>query len=296
MTSSEELGREVRRLELSTRHLVRDVLAGAYLSVFRGRGVEFSEVREYAPGDDVRSIDWNVTARLGVPHVKRYVEERALTVMFLVDVSASAGFGTRQRTKRALAAELCAVLALAAARNSDRVGALLFTDRVESLVMPRQGRRQARRVISELLACEPAGRGTDLPAALDALRPALRHRCVLFIVSDFWSAGRGLDLAIARAARQHDVIAVQLLDPRERELPRAGQVPMWDPEVGDWSYVDTDSAAVREHFARRMQAFDEETGERFRAAGVETLRLETGRDYAEPLLGFFRARERRLWR
>ena len=296
MTNLEDLGREVRRLEITTRHLVRDVLAGAYLSAFRGRGVEFSEVREYQPGDDVRSIDWNVTARLGTPHVKRYVEERALTVMFLVDVSASAAFGTRLRTKRELAAELCAVLALAAARNSDRVGALLFSDRVESLVMPRQGRRQAQRVISELLACVPTGRGTDLPAALDALRPVLLHRCVLFIVSDFWSAGRELDVALARAARQHDVIAVQLYDARERELPRAGLVPMWDPEADDWSYVDSESAAVREHFARRMSAFDEETRERFRAAGVDTLRLEAGRPYAEPLLGFFRARERRLWR
>jgi uncharacterized protein (DUF58 family) len=296
VTSPEDLGREVRRLELTTRHLVRDVLAGAYLSVFRGRGVEFSEVREYAPGDDVRSIDWNVTARLGAPHVKRYVEERALTVMFIVDVSASAGFGSRVRTKGDLAAELCAVLALAAARNSDRVGALLFTDRVESLVPPRQGRRQARRVISELLACAPAGRGTDLPAALDALRPALRHRCVLFLVSDFWRPGRELDLALARAARQHDVIAVQVHDARERELPRAGLVPMWDPEAGDWSVVDSESAAVRDHFAARMAAFDEETRERFRTAGVDSLRLETGRDYAEPLLGFFRARERRLWR
>ena len=296
MSGADEVGREVRRLELTTRHLVRDVLAGAYLSVFRGRGVEFSEVREYAPGDDVRAIDWNVTARLGAPHVKRYVEERALTVMFLVDVSASAGFGTRRRTKRELAAELCAALALAAARNSDRVGALLFTDRVESLVVPRQGRRQARRVIGELLGCEPAGRGTDLPAALDALRPALRHRCVLFIVSDFWSAGRELDLALARAARQHDVIAVQIHDARERELPSAGLLPLQDPETGDWGWVDSESAAVREHFARRMAAFDDETRDRFRAAGVDTLRLETGLPYAEPLLGFFRARERRLWR
>jgi uncharacterized protein (DUF58 family) len=292
----EEIAREVRRLELTTRHLVRDVLAGAYLSVFRGRGVEFSEVREYQPGDDVRSIDWNVTARLGAPHVKRYVEERALTVMFLVDVSASARFGTRLRTKGDLAAEVCAVLALAAARNSDRVGALLFTDRVEALITPRQGRRQARRLIGELLGCEPAGRGTDLGAALEYLAPVLRRRAVLFVLSDFWTADARYDAALAEVSRRHDVIAVQLHDERERALPRAGLVPMWDPEGGAWRNVDTESDAVREHFRRRMAEFDAELEQRLRSHGVDRVRLETGRPYGEPLLGFFRTRERLLWR
>jgi uncharacterized protein (DUF58 family) len=292
----EEVEGEVRRLELTTRHLVRDVLAGAYLSVFRGRGVEFSEVREYQPGDDVRSIDWNVTARLGAPHVKQYVEERALTVMFLVDVSASTRFGSRRRTKGELAAELCAVLALAAARNSDRVGALFFTDRVERVIRPRQGRRQALRVISELLAAEPAGRGTGVAAALDHLEPVLRRRAVLFILSDFWDAGADYGPVLARAARRHEVIALQLHDERERELPPTGLVSMWDPEDGAWRYVDTGSPAVRAHFRRRMEEFDATLAARFRAHGIDALRLETGRPYAEPLLGFFRARERMRWR
>lgn len=296
MTDPEEVGREVRRLELTTRHLVRDVLAGAYLSVFRGRGIEFSEVREYEPGDDVRSIDWNVTARLGAPHVKRYVEERALTVVFVVDVSASSRFGSRVRTKRALAAEVCAVLALAAARNHDRVGALLFSDRPEAFIAPRQGRRQALRVIAEVVGREPEGRGTDLAAALDYLHPVLRRRAVLFVLSDFWSRESSAVPALAHAAQRHEVIAVQLLDARERELPRVGLLPMWEPEIGGWRHVDTDSEAVRAHFGRRMSEFDAALARSFLAGGIDTVRLETGKPYAEPLLGYFRARERRLWR
>ncbi|HEU5303051.1 MAG TPA: DUF58 domain-containing protein, partial [Gemmatimonadales bacterium] len=202
--------REVRRIEITTRHLVRDIVAGEYSSAFRGRGVEFGEVREYQPGDDVRSIDWNVTARLGYAYVKRYLEERELAVAFVVDFSASKRFGSRGRTKGDLATEVCAVLALAAARNNDRVGALFFTDRVERLVPARKGRRHVLRVISELLSFTPAGTGTDLAAALEYLDPILRRRSVVFIVSDFLATGYDTDLA--RLAQRHDVIAVQLVD------------------------------------------------------------------------------------
>ncbi|HKV73224.1 MAG TPA: DUF58 domain-containing protein [Gemmatimonadales bacterium] len=286
-----EVLEEVRRLEITTRHLVRDILAGQYLSVFHGRGVEFSEVREYQPGDDVRSIDWNVTARLGTAYVKRYIEERALTVMFLVDLSASRHFGTRRRTKGDLATELCAVLALAAARNHDRTGALFFTDRVERYIAPRQGRRQALRLVSDLLTFAPQGTGTDLSAALEFLEPTLRRRTVLFILSDFLT--EGYETGLTLAARRHDVIPLQLIDPRERELVPAGLVTLWDEESGRWQPVDTDSPAVREHFRARMEQVDGSLEQLLQARGLDLVRLRTDASFAEPLIAFFRRRERR---
>jgi uncharacterized protein (DUF58 family) len=290
----EEVTREVRRIEITTRHLVRDIVAGEYSSAFRGRGVEFAEVREYQPGDDVRTIDWNVTARLGAAYVKRFLEERELTVMFVVDLSASGTFGSLRRTKEALAIEVCAVLALAAARNNDRVGAILFTDRIERHVEPAKGRRHSLRVISDLLGCEPAGTGTDLTAALTELEPTLRRRAVIFVLSDF--IGADDDGVLARLARRHDVVALQLVDPRERTLPDAGVVTLWDPESETWLLVDTSDAAVRSGFAANAREFDTTLERRFREQGVDLLRLETGKPYAEPLLTFFRRRERQLWR
>ncbi|MGH7510564.1 MAG: DUF58 domain-containing protein [Gemmatimonadales bacterium] len=292
--SPEELMREVRRIEITTRHLVRDIVAGEYSSAFRGRGVEFAEVREYQPGDDVRAIDWNVTARLGSAYVKRYLEERELTVAFAVDFSASKHFGSRLRTKSDLATEVCAVLALAAARNNDRVGALFFTDRAERMIPARKGRRHVLRIISELLSLEPAGTGTDLSAALEYLESVLRRRSVLFIVSDFLTTG--YESALGRLGRRHDVIAVQLSDPRERELPAAGLMTLRDPETAAWRYVDTGSAAVRDRFRRHMAEFDLGLEGRLRERGVDLVRLHTDRPYAEPLLAFFRGRERMLWR
>jgi uncharacterized protein (DUF58 family) len=290
----EEVTQEVRRIEITTRHLVRDIVAGEYSSAFRGRGVEFAEVREYQPGDDVRTIDWNVTARLGNAYVKRYLEERELTVLFVIDFSASGSFGSRVRTKADLAVEVCAVLALAAARNNDRVGSLFATDRVERYLAPRKGRRHVLRAISELLAFEPAGWGTDLAAALNYLEPLLRRRSVLFVVSDFLTAG--FEAPLARLARRHDVIAVQLLDPRERELPDVGLATLWDPEGSGWNLIDTSDAALREHFRRRAQDFDRDLERTLRERGADLLRLETSTPYAEPLLAFFRRRERMLWR
>ncbi len=290
----EEVAHEVRRLEITTRHLVRDIVAGEYSSAFRGRGVEFAEVREYQPGDDVRTIDWNVTARLGSAYVKRYLEERELTVVFLVDRSASEAFGSRVRTRRELANEVVTVLALAAARNNDRVGLLLATDRVERYTAPRKGRRHALRVVSELLGFAPEGTGTDLGAALEALEAVLRRRAVIFVVSDF--LGGGWEGALARLARRHDVIAVALADPRERELPDVGLVTLWDPESGDWRVVDTGDARLREHFRHRAEAFERDLERTLVERGADLLRLETGRSYAEPLIAFFRRRERMLWR
>jgi uncharacterized protein (DUF58 family) len=292
--SPEEVTREVRRLEITTRHLVRDIMAGEYSSAFRGRGVEFAEVREYQPGDDIRTIDWNVTARLGSAFVKRYLEERELTVLFVADLSASSRFGSLRRTKSDLATEVCAVLALAAARNNDRVGAVFATDQVEHYVAPRKGRRQALRVISDLLAFRPTRPGTDLGAALAYLEPMIRRRAVIFLISDFLSTG--YEPPLARLARRHDLIAIQLTDPRERELPDVGLVTLWDPESGSWRVVNTGDEGVRARFRSRAAAFDAALERRLAESGADLLRLETGRTYAEPLLAFFRRRESMLWR
>jgi uncharacterized protein (DUF58 family) len=292
--TAEEVAREVRRLEITTRHLVRDIVAGEYSSAFRGRGVEFAEVREYQPGDDVRTIDWNVTARLGSAYVKRYLEERELGVLFVVDRSASGAFGSRLRTKADLAAVVCAVLAFAAARNNDRVGALFATDRVERYIPPRKGRRHALRVVSELLGFSPQGRGTELGAALTALEPMLRRRAVLFVVSDFLTSG--YQTPMGRLARRHDLIAIQLTDQRERELPEVGLVTLWDPETGASRCVDTGDVRLREYFRRRGEEFDQLLERTLREQGSDLLRLDTGRPFAEPLLAFFRRRERMLWR
>jgi len=289
----EEAAHEVRRIEITTRHLVRDIVAGEYSSAFRGRGVEFAEVREYQPGDDVRTIDWNVTARLGAAYVKRYLEERELSVLFLVDASASGRFGSRLRTKGELGAEVTAVLALAAARNNDRIGAIFFTDRVEYYLRPAKGRRHVLRLVSDLLTFQPAGAGTDLGAALRELEPTLRRRAVIFLLSDFLATGH--ETVLGRLARRHDVIGLQLVDPRERALPEVGLVTLWDPETGAWQRVDTDAPAVRRFFEQRAEAFDRGLAQTLRELNVDLLRLETAQSYAEPLLTFFRRRERMLW-
>jgi uncharacterized protein (DUF58 family) len=287
-----ELLRQVRLLEIVTRDLVKDVLAGGYTSVFRGRGLEFSEVRDYRPGDDIRTIDWNVTARMGAPYVKRYVEERELTVLFLVDHSSSEAFGTRLRTKAELAAEVCAALAMTAVRSNDRVGIALFTDRVERFVPPQKGKTHVRRVIRELLSFEPAGAGTDLRAALEFVNRVQRRRAVLFLVSDFVAPAYRPALRVA--ARRHDAIAIQLVDPRERELPDVGLVTLREAETGRWTFADTSAPGVRQAFHRRARAFDRELEVTFRQDGVELIRLETDRSWVGPLLAFFRRREQAL--
>ncbi|MFN2433504.1 MAG: DUF58 domain-containing protein [Gemmatimonadota bacterium] len=285
-----EILRQVRLLEIHTRRLVRDVFAGEYSSVFKGLGVEFADVREYQPGDDVRTIDWNVTARTGSPHVKQFVEERELTAMFLVDHSASGAFGTRLRTKSMLAAEVCAVLAMTAARNGDRVGAVLFTDRVERVIPPKKTKKHALRVLRELLSFEPRGRGTDLGAALEYTNRILRRRAVLFLVTDFLA--RGYERVLKATAARHDVVAVQLTDPRERELPDVGLLNVVDPETGEWRVLDTSHRFTRQRFGHRVAEFDRDLERFLRRQGVDLVRLRTGETYVEPLLAFFRKRER----
>ncbi|MBD3348535.1 MAG: DUF58 domain-containing protein [Candidatus Eisenbacteria bacterium] len=286
-----EIIRKIRRIEIRTKRLVDEVFSGEYQSVFKGRGMEFSEVREYLPGDDVRTIDWNVTARTGHPFVKKFEEERELTIMFLVDASASGGFGTVARTKAELIAELCALLAFSATRNNDRVGLVIFTDRVEKVVPPRKGRTHVLRVVRELLFHRPEGRGTDIAGALEYLTGVVRRHAIVFLVSDFLAADYEKRLSVAN--RRYDLIAVEVADPREDELPRLGLVEMEDPESGERVVVDTGDRAFLERFHERRAREAEERRRLFRRLGVDSINVSTDRDYVEPLEKFFRTRSRR---
>ncbi len=293
MTPREVLKR-VRRLEIRTRKVVDESLAGSYHSVFRGRGMEFAEVREYEPGDDVRTIDWNVSARLGHPFVKKFTEERELTVMLVVDGSGSARFGTSPATKLEMAAEVAALLAFSAIRNNDRVGLLLFTDRVERFVPPRRGREHALRVLRELLAFETAGRGTDIGRALEVLRRVVTKRAVLFLVSDFQDSGYESTLRVL--AKKHDVVAISVSDPRESVLPDVGLVAAEDPETGAVVLLAAGRARVRGAYAGRAAAGREAAVKALKKAGVELLELSTAEPYDLPLVRFFRERARRVAR
>ena len=286
-----EILKKVRRIEIRTKRLVSDVFSGEYQSVFKGRGIEFTEVREYLHGDDIRSIDWNVTARMGHPYIKKFDEERQLTIVFLVDASASGRFGTVERLKTELAAELAAVLALSAARNNDRVGLVVFTDRIEKVVPPERGRRHALRVVRELLSLEPVGRGTDIPLALDYLTNVVRRHAIVFLVSDFLA--EGYERAMAVAHRRYDLVAVEVTDPRESELPRVGLLALTDAESGKRVVVDTGGAAFRGGYAEAARRRRDERARAFRRLGIDTITLATGADYVEPLERFFRAREKR---
>jgi len=290
MLSREQL-RAVRKIQIRTSHLVSDLFAGQYQSVFKGRGMEFAEVRLYQPGDDVRTIDWNVTARSGTPHVKRFAEERELTVMLVVDASASTIFGSRRQTKQALAAELGALLAFSAITNNDKVGLIMFSDRIELALPPRKGNRHVLRVIREILSLRPAGRGTDIPAALEHLGHVTKRRCVVFLVSDFLTPGWRRTLRVA--SRRHDVVAVVLEDPREAELPPVGLVELEEAETGDRYVVDTRDWRVRDGFARLAALARVERDRELRAADVDAILVGTDRPYTEALLRFFRMRERR---
>jgi uncharacterized protein (DUF58 family) len=296
-----ELVRRVRRIEIATRRAVEDRLSGQYHSVFKGRGMVFSEVRPYAPGDEVRSIDWNVSARTGQLHVKRFVEERELTVMILCDVSASADFGSRARTKAEVQAEIAALLAFSAVANGDRVGLVLFTDRVERFVPPRKGRKHALRIVSEVLQHRPEGRGTAIGAALELLRRALRRRTVAFLLSDFLEPARPpegelpFERPLRIAARKHDVVPVRLEDALEAELPAAGLAWIEDPETGAVARVDLSDAGVRARFAAAAREEDQRIRRLFARLDLDHVAVRANEaDHVRPLLAFFRARARRL--
>ena len=283
--------RQVRRLHLRARRLVQTLLGGEYHSAFKGAGLSFEEVREYQAGDDVRTIDWNVTARVGHPFIKRFVEERELTMILAVDVSASQGFGTRQLTKRAAAAELAALLALCAVSNNDRVGLLAFTSEVERYVPPNKGPRHVLRLLRDILAFDPKKPGTDLGVALDYLNKVQRRRAIVFLMSDF--IGKGYESAFRRAAHKHDLIAVRTSDPRERVWPAVGLVRLQDAESGRQVLVDTTSAKVRDAFAGAAKARDDAFAKLARGCRADLIEAGTEGDHLDALLNFFRKRDRR---
>lgn len=289
-----EVLRQVKLIELRTRGLVNTVFSGEYQSVFKGHGMEFAEVREYAAGDDYRSIDWNVSARMGHPYVKKYTEERELTVLFAVDLSGSEQFGTRGRFKAELAAELAAVLAMAAIKNNDRVGLVTFTDRIEDFVPPKKGRRHALRLIRDLLAFRPTGRGTDLRVALDYVGRIVRHRAIIFLISDFHDADFERSLKVV--SRRHDVVAVTVSDPRERAIPDVGYLELIDAESGRRVVFDSGNRYVREQFEYLANEEEARVRQLLRRLSIDQIEIQTDRSYVKPLIEFFRARERKLIR
>ena len=298
-----EILRQVRRIELSTRGLVNSIFGGEYHSVFRGQGMEFSEVREYQAGDDVRNIEWNVTARVGAPFVKKHVEERELTVLLLVDLSGSEQFGTRERFKSERVAEIAAVLALSAVRNNDRVGLLIFSDHIEHVVPPKKGKRHVLRLIRDVLAFKPSGKGTDLAGALDYAARLLRHRAVIFLLSDFallYPPDEGPESAtfarwektLRLVSRRHDVVAVNVRDDAEQTLQQLGLVVLRDPETGEEVAIDTDRPELRNRYQVFLGHERAALTRSFRRVGVDEIDVRTDGSFVGPLLAFFRRRER----
>lgn len=286
--------RKVRRIQITTSRKVTDVFAGQYQSVFKGIGMEFDEVREYTPGDEIRSIDWNVTARMGHPYVKKFIEERELTIMILLDVSMSCRFGTAERLKSDIAAEICSVIAFSAIKNSDKVGMMTFTDRIEQFIPPRKGVRHVLRVVREALYNHPKGTGTDLNKALEHLNRVTTRRAITFVVSDFLAPDFRKNLAITN--KWHDVIAVSVTDPAEMEFPDIGMVKMHDAETAEPYILDTSDSRSREAYRQRSAEITEKRKETLKAAKVDTIEISTDKSYVDPLVKFFRMRERRLAR
>jgi uncharacterized protein (DUF58 family) len=299
-----EILKKIRQIELRTSRLVSETLAGQYHSVFKGQGMNFEEVREYQPGDEVRAIDWNVTARMNHPFVKKFVEERELTLMLVVDVSGSGLFGSGEQSKRELAAEIASVLAFSAIRNNDKVGLILFTDEVEKYMPPRKGRRHVLRVIREILFFEPKRRGTDLSHALEFLSRVTAHRAIAIVISDFIDAASpskpsdgpltaGSLRALRQTNRRHDVVAVHIVDRYELELPALGRLVLRDAETGRVMEVDTSRGSRRQAFARRQSGTQGELARLFRSAAIDAIQVRTDQPYAAALGRFFETRERR---
>ena len=301
-TLTKEILKKVRRIEVRTRRMVDDTLAGSYHSVFKGRGMNFDEVREYVPGDDIRSIDWNVTARTGVPHIKKFTEERELTIMLMIDISGSGGFGSGDQSKRDMMAELGSVFAFSAVRNNDKVGLVLFSDFVELFIPPAKGRSHILRVIREILFFQPKGKGTDIGDALDFVNRLMKRKCVTFLISDFCLPG-DYDDALEQirpklqiTGRRHDLITVSVTDPRERQLPDVGRITLEDAETGEQIIINTADAWTRQAYENlandRMQRFSHTV----RSAGIDLLELSTDTPYLSTLMGFFSSRKRRMVR
>jgi len=296
-----EILKKIRQIEIRTNRLVTESLAGAYHSVFKGQGMNFDEVREYQPGDDVRAIDWNVTARMNHPFIKKFVEERELTLMLVVDVSGSGLFGSRGYSKRELAAEIASVLAFSAIRNNDKVGLLLFSDEVEKFIPPRKGRSHVLRVIREVLFFEPKRRGTELAKALEFMGRVLPHKAIAVVISDFLtSAGSGalpreIQTSLRMANRRHDVVAVHITDRYETQLPALGRLTLEDAETGEILEINTGPGS-REAFSRRQQQQLSELARQFRSSGIDAIQLRTDEPYSAALGKFFETREKRRLR
>ena len=287
----QEVMKQIRRIQIRTSHMVNDILAGQYESVFKGQGMEFREVREYVPGDDVRMIDWNVTARTNVPHVKLLAEERELTVMLLVDASGSGRFGSVGRFKNELAAELCAVLAFSAIKNNDKVGVIFFSDRIEKFIPPKKGKTHVLHIIRELIRFEPESPKTDLGVALKYFSNVIKKRAIVFLLSDFISNSFEEPLKIV--SRKHDLVALRVYDPREKDLPRIGLLQVRDAESGDVRLIDTTDAKTRKSYTNWWLVKESRLEELFMHNGIDSVRIGVDEDYVKPLVRLFKKRERR---
>ena len=288
---TKELLKQVRQIEIRTRGLVNEVFSGEYHSVFKGRGMEFAEVREYQVGDDIRSIDWNVTARFGHPFVKIFEEERELTVMLLVDLSGSLVFGSVEKTKQQIAAELSAILAFSALKNNDKVGLILFTDRIEKFVSPRKGKSHVLRIIREVLSFSPQGNQTDIKGALEYFNHTVKKRSIVFLLSDFIDGG--YDKILRIVGKKHDLIGVVLADPREKELPKAGLIKFRDAESGEVRYIDTNDKVTQSWYTNMYRQRIEHQKSVFISSRLDSINVNTGESYIKPLVDFFKLREKR---
>jgi len=289
---TKELLKQVRQIEIKTRNVVNEVFSGEYHSAFKGRGMEFAEVREYQIGDDIRSIDWNVTARSGSPYVKVFEEERELTVMLVVDMSGSLIFGSADKTKQQIAAELTAILAFSAMKNNDKVGLILFTDRIEKFVPPKKGRTHGLRIIREILSFKPEGNKTNIKAALEYLNHTIKRKSIAFLISDFIDDGYEKILSIV--GKKHDLIGIVLQDPREREIPKAGLIKFKDAETGELRYIDTSNKNVQENFQKLLRIFEAKRKSVFIKSRLDAIEVNTNESYVKPLANFFRKREKML--
>lgn len=292
--STKSLLKKVRKIEIKTRGLSNHIFAGEYNTAFKGRGMAFSEVREYQSGDDVRSIDWNVTARYNSPYVKVFEEEREMTVMLLVDVSGSGNFGTKKQFKREIATELSAILAFSAIKNNDKVGVIFFSDIIEEFIPPKKGKSHILRIIRQILSFKPKNKKTDISQAIEYFNNVMKKRCICFILSDYISPSFEKPLKIA--SKKHDIVALRISDQREKKLPNIGLIPLKDAENDTISYVDTSSKIIRQLFAKNHKENEEELQKLFPRCGVDMIDISTGEDYVKPLINFFKNREKRRWK
>ena len=286
--STSALLKKVRKIEIKTKGLSNHIFAGEYQTAFKGKGMAFSEVREYQPGDDVRSIDWNVTARYNAPFVKVFEEEREMTVILLIDVSASGNFGTQEQFKRELATEISAILAFSAIKNNDKVGVIFFTDKVEQFIPPKKGKSHILRIIREVLAFQPTGKGTNIARALEYFNSVIKKRSICFILSDFMS--KEFDRPLKIASKKHDLVALRIHDTREDTLPNVGLVHMQDAETEKIIFIDTTSKKIRDNFAKNRLQETEKLRKLLPTSGVDLIDITTGTDYIKPLINFFKTR------